>query len=131
MINHFTEKNLSNWGSMPSIADRNVDNLFLFLFQTLWHQCNDTSVRKSGGKVHIFWEGHTIWRNLPPSLTLLSYFTTKGQLILKCLFDFFNSPEKWTKKFDFTTMVPQVELFSFIFWENWRHQKDISKLIDL
>ena len=28
-------------------------------------------------------------------------------------------------------MVPQVELFSFIFWENWRHQKDISKLIDL
>ena len=35
------------------------------------------------------------------------------------------------KKFDFTTMVPQVELFSFVFWENWRHQKDISKLTDL
>ena len=28
-------------------------------------------------------------------------------------------------------MVPQVELFSFVFWENWRHQKDISKLTDL
>ena len=28
-------------------------------------------------------------------------------------------------------MVPQVKLFSFIFWENWRHQKDISKLTDL
>ena len=27
-------------------------------------------------------------------------------------------------------MVTQVELFSFIFWENWRHQKDISKLTD-
>ena len=25
-------------------------------------------------------------------------------------------------------MVSQVELFSFIFCENWRHQKDISKL---
>ena len=28
-------------------------------------------------------------------------------------------------------MVPQVELFSFVFGENWRHQKDISKLTDL
>ena len=27
-----------------------------------------------------------------------------------------------------TTMVPQVELFLFVFWENWIHQKDISKL---
>ena len=24
-------------------------------------------------------------------------------------------------------MVPQVELFLFVFWENWRHQKDILK----
>ena len=51
----------------------------------------------------------------------------KGQLISKCRYGFFNSPEKWTKKFDFTTTVPQVELFSFIFWE----KKDISKLTDL
>ena len=55
----------------------------------------------------------------------------KGQLISKCLFGIFNSPKKRTKKFNFTTMVPQVELFSFVFWENWRHQKDISKLTDL
>ena len=55
----------------------------------------------------------------------------KDQLISKCLFGIFNSPKKQTKKFDFTTMVPQVELFSFVFWENWRHQKDISKLTDL
>ena len=29
-------------------------------------------------------------------------------------------PEKATitKKFNFNTMVPQVELFSFVFWEN-------------
>ena len=53
----------------------------------------------------------------------------KGQLISKCLF---GSIFKRTKKFDFTTKVPQVELFfSFVFWENWRHQKDISKLTDL
>ena len=44
--------------------------------------------------------------------------TCKGQLISKCLFGIFNSPKKRTKKFDFTTVVPQVELFSFIFWEN-------------
>ena len=42
----------------------------------------------------------------------------KGQLILKCLFGIYNSPQKLTKKFDFTTMVPQVELFPFVFWEN-------------
>jgi hypothetical protein len=56
---------------------------------------------------------------------------TKGQLISKCLFGIFYSSQKQTKKFNFTTMVPQGELFSFILWENWRHQKDISKLTDL
>ena len=35
----------------------------------------------------------------------------KGQLISKCLFGIFNSPKKRTKKFNFTTMVPQVDLF--------------------
>ena len=44
----------------------------------------------------------------------------------------FQFSQKTNKKFNFTTtMVPQVELFSFYFWENWRHQKDISKLTDL
>ena len=38
---------------------------------------------------------------------------------------------KTNNKFDFTTMVPQVELFSSVFWENWRHKKVISKLTDL
>ena len=46
-------------------------------------------------------------------------------------FEIFNSPKKQTKKIDFTTMAPQVELFLFVFWENCRHQKDISKLTDL
>ena len=39
----------------------------------------------------------------------------KGQLISKCLFGVFNSSKKRTKHFDLTTMIPQVELFSFIF----------------
>ena len=43
----------------------------------------------------------------------------------------FIEPKNEQKKINFTTMVPQVELFSFVFWENWRHQKDISKLTDL
>ena len=40
----------------------------------------------------------------------------KGQSISRCLFGIFNSPKKRTKEFDFTTMVPQVKLFSFVFW---------------
>ena len=62
----------------------------------------------------------------------LRIFYTKGQFIFKCLFGMYLQffPKKRTKKFDSTTMVSQVELFSFVFWENWRHQKDISKLTD-
>ena len=40
---------------------------------------------------------------------------TKGQLISKCPFGVFNSPKKTTEQFDFTTMVPQVELFQLFF----------------
>ena len=57
--------------------------------------------------------------------------TAKGQLISKCLFGVSNSSKKRTKKFDLTTMIPQVELFLFIFWKNSKHQIDISKLTDL
>ena len=35
------------------------------------------------------------------------------------------------KEFDFTTMIPQVDLFSFVFWEKQKTKKDISKLTDL
>ena len=41
--------------------------------------------------------------------------TGKGQLISKGLFSILNSPKNRTKKFDFTTMIPQVDLFSFVF----------------
>ena len=41
----------------------------------------------------------------------------KGQLISKGLFGILYSPKKRTKKFDFNTMIPQVDLFSFVFWE--------------
>ena len=44
--------------------------------------------------------------------------SSKGQLISKGLFGIFNSPKKLTKKINFTTMVSQVELFLFVFWEN-------------
>ena len=60
------------------------------------------------------------------------YIVGKGQLISKCLFGIFNSPKnEWKRSTLLSTMVPQVELFSFVFWENWRHQKVISKLTDL
>ena len=43
----------------------------------------------------------------------------KGQLISKCIFGIFNPPKNRTKKkFDFTTIVTQVELLPFTFWEN-------------
>ena len=41
----------------------------------------------------------------------------KGRLISKGIFGILNSLKKLTKKYDFTTMIPQVDLFLFIFWE--------------
>ena len=71
------------------------------------------------------------WKLLLSKVAQIQCCKIKGQLISKGLFGILNSPKKRTKKFDLTTMIPQVELFSFVFWKNWRHQKYISKLTDL
>ena len=55
----------------------------------------------------------------------------KGQLISKCFFGIFNSSKKRTKKFDLTTLIPQVELFLFVFGRIQNTKKDIWKLTDL
>ena len=55
---------------------------------------------------------------VPTNIWDLAIEQSKGQLISICLFVIFNSSKKQTNKFDLTTMVPQVELFSFVFWKN-------------
>ena len=56
-----------------------------------------------------------------------------GSVNFKCLFSIFNSPKKWKKKK--ATLLPwylgSSLIISLFFWENWRYQKDISKLTDL
>ena len=42
----------------------------------------------------------------------------KGQLISKELFDILKSSKKPRKIFDLTTIIPQLDLFSFVFWKN-------------
>ena len=42
-----------------------------------------------------------------------------------------NLPKYKTKKFNFTRLIPQVELFSFVSWENWGNHKLLSKFTDL
>ena len=48
-------------------------------------------------------------KNAEITYLLVGYFKNwqlyKGQLISKCLFGFFNSPKKRTKKIDFTKMI--------------------------
>ena len=65
----------------------------------------------------------------------VSYLTINipiGQLISKGrLGFFFNSPKKRTKKFCPSRLGQKFEFSSSFFWENWRHQNDISKLTDL
>ena len=49
--------------------------------------------------------------------------STKGQLISKANYGILISSKKRTNKFDFTTMIPQVDLFSFIFWRKLKTPK--------
>ena len=69
-------------------------------------------------------------RSFPGSfdLTFEQCDSTKGQLILKCLFDIFNSSKKRTKKL---LWYLKSNCFRLFFQKNWRHHKDISKLTDL
>ena len=48
---------------------------------------------------------------------------TKGQLISKGLIGILNSSKKRTNKLDSTTMVPQIDWFSFVFWKNLKTPK--------
>ena len=48
---------------------------------------------------------------------------TKGQLISKGLFGILTSSKNQAKEVDLTTMIPQVDLFSFIFWKNLKTPK--------
>ena len=47
----------------------------------------------------------------------------KGQLISWGLFGILNFPKKRTKKFNFTTLISQVDLFSFVFWQKLKTSK--------
>ena len=68
----------------------------------------------------------------PRSLTNTpQILNSKGQTKLKGFFQADVSSKKGTNEFYFTTMKPQVDLFSFVFWKKLNHQKDISKLTDL
>ena len=58
-------------------------------------------------------EGREFGKKFEISRTIYS----KSLLISKGLFGILNSPKKRTKKIDFTTMIPQVDVFSFVFWE--------------
>ena len=51
------------------------------------------------------------------------YTWTCYALVSKCLFGVFNSSKKWTNKFSFTTMLPHVDLFSFIVWNELKTPK--------
>ena len=48
---------------------------------------------------------------------------TKGQLISKGLFGILTSSKNQAKEVDLTTMIPQVDFFSFIFWKNLKTPK--------
>jgi len=53
----------------------------------------------------------------------------KGQLISKGVLMSAISSKKRTKEFDFTTMIPQIDLFSFVFWRKSKTPKNHFEII--
>ena len=53
----------------------------------------------------------------------------KGQLISKGVLMYSISSKKRTKELDFTTMIPQIDLFSFVFWRKSKTPKNHFKII--
>ena len=100
-----------------------------FVFLVAWLQ---GTVPYGRLKVSNFIRTHKIWWPLGAhSLNLWQFEKlwtedwnrSKGKLISKELFGILNSPKKWTEKIDFTTMIPQFDLFLFIFWEKLKTPK--------
>ena len=101
----------SKWAPAESKVIRVENITFCYLFFSKKNlQTHEVSwMLKSG-----LWKSTQVWWGRKHCMVLI-IAKGKGQLILKCLFGIFNSPKKWTKRFNFTTMVPEVEKSSFIF----------------
>ena len=56
------------------------------------------------------------------------YTKPKGQIISKANYGILNSSKKRTIKFYFTSMIPQVDLFSFVFWRKLKTPKRLSEI---
>ena len=53
---------------------------------------------------------------------------TKGQTNSKTFFQDSVSSKKRMNEFDFTTMIPQVDLFSFVFWRKLKTPKSYFEI---
>ena len=56
---------------------------------------------------------------------------TKGQLISKRLFGILNSSKQRTRKFDLTSMIHQVDFFSFVFGDTTKKMEEIQNVITI
>ena len=54
---------------------------------------------------------------------------SKGQITSKGFLMSLISSKKPTEEFDFTTMIPQVDLFSIIFWKKSKTSKNLFEII--
>ena len=61
----------------------------------------------------------------------LYYHRTSSQIVFVCLLGELNTPKRHFEINSPLLWYLKLNYFLFIFWENWRHQKDISKLTHL
>ena len=73
--------------------------------------------------ISIHWRFHIIF------LKQRTLVVDKGQIISKGFLMSSISSKKQTKEFDYTTMIPQIDLFSFVFWRKSKTPKNDFEII--
>ena len=71
-------------------------------------------------------QGNSLKGNGIDSYSDFAWSSGKGQIISKWFLVPLISSKKRTKEFDFTTMIPLVDLFLFVFWRKSKTPKNIS-----
>ena len=103
------------WGSSPRPSDFIMAKIFIL--PQYGHGClNKKSITASKVILYIGLM-KIVWNLIHLARNRIYKKTTKGQKNSKWFFQVDVSSKKRTNKFDFTTMKPQVDLFSFVFWK--------------
>ena len=101
----------------------NFDSFWNYIFHG-----KSTNKEKSTKHTYFYWKNKiaikiSIYFKFKQLIVCIICVRAKGQTTSKLFFQTDVSSKKWMKEFFFTTMKPQVDLFSFVFWRKLKTPK--------